>query len=722
MSRLPEIEGRKPSIFVFMAFMIAMVALCGTLVYAASIGAYSRIETRRAAADADRLHAIIVSAVQAVLREPETSLETASHFLALDPDHGQKSLMAIRESCDYFVALLELDAAGIVVREDFAPAPTAAWPGAGTAASPYRGADFSSTPFMEAMRSSDGVRWSSIHAGLDEGRREIYGGLRSGEGFIMGIMDFEVLAARLSELLGDNATGLSLTDQTGTFIVNRDMDKVDRRETELDFLTARLADPDGGVYRYTKKEGNESLEAVARRIPGVGWFAIVERPVGYAREALRQSLPLVSTLSLLSIGLAAGLASIAMRKLFLDVKAAGSEASRQDVAGSVSSLYFRETDSIMKAARDAAMRIRAEEEANERLAGLNAQLGKALRELAETQQALVASEREALQGAMSAALAHELNTPIAATVSAAAMTEAAAQDLLSFLSEAPCPAGELRTAALSLGALATAYDPESMPSGVERREAARVIQDMLAGRLGGADAAVGGADASLLAGRLVDLGAPASGSGPAESLAAAMATGVAAPALACLTAAEIVASSRVILSAMASAHSVVGSLREYTVPETLGGKRPVRVASSLEGAIALLYAHTRRGVELKLDLGADPWIDAEPGTVKRIWLGMIAEALDAISYRGRIEMGVYSEGGRAVVRFSLPDADAGDRVPDDACGDARAAKPGGMSLESLGRLVGMTGGELSSIRTDGRLIHAISFPERTGGGATGAKP
>ena len=101
---------------------------------------------------------------------------------------------------------------------------------------------------------------------------------------------------------------------------------------------------------------------------------------------------------------------------------------------------------------------------------------------------------------------------------------------------------------------------------------------------------------------------------------------------------------------------------------------------------------------------------------------MIAEALDAISYRGRIEMGVYSEGGRAVVRFSLPDADAGDRVPDDACGDARAAKPGGMSLESLGRLVGMAGGELSSIRTDGRLIHEISFPERTGGGATGAKP
>jgi len=703
--------ARKPSITSFLFFMIAMVALCGSLVYATSLALFARTEGQRANDEAERLSSVIGSSIKAVLREPEATMEMAGVMVVSDPDHMDMTLTSIQRDSRYFRSVMWLNQYGIV--EAVAPP-----------SSLYAGADYSSAPFMLNVRNAGKVRWSSIYAGLDEGTREISIGLGMGTGVIMGILDFDALAARLAVLLGDSASGLSLADSGGTYIVHKDRARVDRRESDHELLEQRLKDPAAAVYRFARGDSRDAPRVIALRVPETDWFAIVERPANFAMGAFLESIPLVSLIAALTISLAAGLAAIATRRLLLDVKAAGREAEQPGGADIVASLYFRETAAILTAARAAAEKMRMKEEANARLETLNLQLEKALSDLANAQVALVESEREAVAGMMAAAMAHELNTPIAAADSAAGEAERAALDILSYARCTTVNDADVQAAAAVLAGVAQAYDPDCALNGLVRRKNSRIAEACLSRILRAArPEAVGKLDPSMLAERLIDLGVTVSPGTDMEIIAGALGANPDSTLL-FLAAAEIVVSSRVIKSGMAKAHAVVSSIKGYTASEGVGARRPVRVCASVEDAIALLYTRTKKGVELNVSLLADPWIDAEPGLLQRIWMSMIGNALDAIGYHGYIGVSVSLIDGFATIGFE----DSGPAIPEELLPSIWNAEygqklrdiRGGMNLASIRRLIDMAGGEASCSVVPGRTIFFIRFLGRDDEGSSGA--
>jgi len=701
---------RKPSITAFLFFMIAAVAICGFLVFGTSLILFARSDGLRADDEAERLSVIIGSSIKAVLSEPESIMELAGAMIDSDPSHVDMILQTIRRDSRYFRSVMWLDQNGIV--RSVAPP-----------SSLYAGADYSSAPFMADIRSAVTVRWSSIYAGLDEGTREISMRLDAGTGVVMGILDFDALAARLAVLLGNSAAGLSLADSGGTYIVHKDRTRVDRRESDHELLEQRLNDPVAAVYRFTRGDARNAPRVIARRVPETGWFAIVERPADFAMDTFLESVPFVSVMAALAISFAAGLATIATRRLVLDVKAAGREAENSGGTDAAETLYFRETAAILTAARAAAGRMRAKEEDNARLEALNARLEKALSDLAAAQAALIESEREAVTGMMATAMAHELNTPIAAADSAAGEAERAALDVLAYARRNPDLKPLAQSAAAVIVGLAEAYDPDYALNGLDRRKSSKIAEACLAKalRVAGLEP-VEELDAFILAGQLVDLGVTASDSADMETIAGAL--GVCTDmTLSLLAAAEIVVSSRVIKSGMAKAHAVVSTIKGCTASESPGGRRPVRVGASVEDAIALLYTRTKKGVELKVSLMDDPWIDAEPGLLQRVWMSMIGNALDAIDYHGYIGIRISTLNGIATIDFE----DSGPAVPEEmllSVWNPEYAQNfrdirGGMNLASIRRLIDMTGGQASCSVVSGHTIFSIRFCARDGEGASG---
>lgn len=570
---------------------------------------------------------------------------------------------------------------------------------------------------MRRIRSSSGLCWSTIHAGLDEGAREISLGMTLDGGSILAILDFDALASRLAELLGPSASGLSLADSSGTYIVHRDRNKVDRRETDGGLLSSRLADPGADTYRFVRGTGRDATSVLARRIPELDWFAIVDRPADYALEGFKNTLLPVSAMAALAIGLAAAFAVVATRRLMLDVQAAGHEAEHPENGVRAGSMYFKETIAIRDATRAAAERMRAKDADNVRLKN-------ALDELAQAQKALVESERLAVQGAMAATMAHELNTPIAAVDSAAVTTERSAREILEYAGRSPDMAAA--SAARALAGLVDAYDPAVAPTGPARRKLVRRLESILSSRLEATECRGGDeTDPGMLASRLVDLGLTLDNEDGAVRIIDGLCAVDMGATLSALSAAEIAISCRVAKSAMAKAHAVVSSIRGYANTESGEGARPIRIRASVEEALALLYVRTKRDVRLELAVEADPWVRAQPATLERIWMNMIANALDAIGYRGYLGIRVGARDGRAIIEF----ADSGPAIPDvllrtlwqqDAASRLQGERSG-INLAPVKQLVDLAGGEIQCRSSPGHTVFTISFPEHAGSGSSESK-
>jgi signal transduction histidine kinase len=153
--------------------------------------------------------------------------------------------------------------------------------------------------------------------------------------------------------------------------------------------------------------------------------------------------------------------------------------------------------------------MRAKDAANERLEALNVRLAQTLDELSRAQAALLESERLAVQGTMAAAMAHELNTPIAAADSAASAAASAAGDILGYVAKNPSWDPKASAAAAALQEAADGYDPARALTGPDRRSATRSMEKALASALSGlkrSEDKLEELEPVVLASRLVDLG------------------------------------------------------------------------------------------------------------------------------------------------------------------------------------------------------------------------
>ncbi len=675
-----------------MAALVATVVASGFVIYAVSLGVLAGVDRDESLKETETLSTVAASTIRAVLREPVPMLESVARALGRDPTPPETILGQALDSSTYLESLwyLNRDAVVIYARPE---------------SRSIVGTDLSNLELIRQVRAAGEPRWSSVYAGLDEGRRELAMALPARDGYVVAVLDFERLAARVGQTFGafweDGRSTIALTDSGGAYIVHRDSDMVDRRVTDQGLLARRLEDPQAPSYSFTRDPGAVVVTAV--RIPETGWYAIVERPASLLKRSIARSFPPVSIVAALTIALSLTLAVRSSRLLLLDIKAAGLDIERSGEPGQ--RMHFKETAAIRNAARAAANRIRAKEADNKRLEALNVRLATTLEELERAQEALVESERRAVRGTMASVMAHELNSPIAAADSAAGAASMAAVDILSFVERGWPWSKDASGSAAALRGLVDAYEPESAATGPERRAVTAALERELSGirpDLSAVD----------IASRLADIGYSRADKPVIRTIRAALSGEGADAALSCLSAAEIVASCKVARAAMAKANAVVVSIK--TLSEDPSSKKPLKLAVSLEEAVSLLYIRTKKGVSFDLKVAGDLWIRARPEALQRVWMSLLSNALEVMTYRGSLSLAARRSGERVVVRIE----DSGPPVPsdkmqnlwDDSMGRAQAYERGSVPLALIRNLVSELGGDIQCASAAGRTSFIVSLP------------
>lgn len=338
----------------------------------------------------------------------------------------------------------------------------------------------------------------------------------------------------------------------------------------------------------------------------------------------------------------------------------------------------------------------------ERIRGRTAELTAALAELSAAQDRLVLSEKLASLGQLIAGIAHELNTPLGAITSASRSQGSLLRDRLfdaMSLYGSLDGSGSAAFEELARRAL-TGTDALSSSSRAERKAA---LEALAGTGLEADDDAVGiVADYGLY-------GSPAALTGLAGS-----AKGAAA--LAALgVVAGIKRSSDIVALAAEKAAMTVRALGYYSGGRPTDPPRVVDPAEGLEAALAFLRDSLRFGVEVTRDYdpGARARIDGD--RFAQVWINLIRNALQAMSYAGGLGLSVRRDGGRVIVGVADdgPGIPSGirDRVFEPFFTTKRPGEGVGLGLDICRMIVSENGGDIRFETGPRGTVFLVSLPQ-----------
>ncbi|MBL8967846.1 MAG: hypothetical protein JNG85_12640, partial [Spirochaetaceae bacterium] len=362
----------------------------------------------------------------------------------------------------------------------------------------------------------------------------------------------------------------------------------------------------------------------------------------------------------------------------------------------------------LNAELEAKVTLRTEDlaDANLELQAANAELARALEELKDAQSKILVSEKLAALGRLTAGIAHELNTPLAA-IAASARFEL--KTLGEGLDELFRAAARLPEEALELVRLArdTSLKASASPLTADppaERRARREAEAALA--------AAGVGDTELFAEQLVELGLSWLAPRAAPFLA-----GADGPDFLQLLRGVIGAyrAARVTEDAVAKASRVVAALRTYSRGGEDEAPTVVELGPQLRSIVDLYYNQTKRGIELAIDIPTGLAVFARREAIARIWFNLLNNAVQAVGESGRIEVSAEAAGdGELLVSIR----DSGPGIPEDLKRrifepffTTKAAGEGtGLGLDIARRLARADGGDISFESEPGRTIFTVRLP------------
>ena len=337
----------------------------------------------------------------------------------------------------------------------------------------------------------------------------------------------------------------------------------------------------------------------------------------------------------------------------------------------------------------------------------NAALEDALRDLKASQRKMLLAEKMATLGQLVVGLAHELNTPLGAIASAAETSAAAVAGLPGVLAlhRSLDEAGAEAFAALA-GDLSFRPERDRASDRRARRRNLALLES------------AGIADPSLAAERLSDLGYE----GGEEELLAACRLPRFTEILSAAHLLESVArSDYVVREASAQAARVVRTLKTYSRRDEDEEPAPSDLREQLDSVLLLLENRLKRGVEVERDYGEVPAVTCRRDRLCQVWMNLITNALQAMEYRGRLELSTRLVGDRVEVGVT----DDGPGIPEGIRGrvfepffTTKVAGDGlGLGLDICRTILDEMGASISFESRPGRTRFAVSLRIKAEGGA-----
>ena len=274
-------------------------------------------------------------------------------------------------------------------------------------------------------------------------------------------------------------------------------------------------------------------------------------------------------------------------------------------------------------------------------------------EIAQSQQALVQSEKLAAIGRLAAGMAHELNNPAAAATRGA-------QHLLGNIRQGRYTSAELAVMTLDKGQVdriwelgakvrAKVHDPENLDS-LERADLERDLEDWSesVGLPAPPDPALM-LEAGLRPHMLEELTPHFS----PEQLS--LVVRVLTEFLERELLAEQVGQGAKRIS------ELVGTLKSYTYMDR-AGEHVVDINTGINDTLIMMQSELKRGVEVHRELAPDlPCVEGNSGEINQVWTNLIDNAVDAMEGSGRLEIATCRVGDEIVVTFR----DDGPGIPPD---------------------------------------------------------
>jgi signal transduction histidine kinase len=371
---------------------------------------------------------------------------------------------------------------------------------------------------------------------------------------------------------------------------------------------------------------------------------------------------------------------------------------------------YSDMDAIIGSMNDMAGKVRTKSEelvaANSllerRVAERTAELEKALVEQRLLQERLIQSEKLTALGQVSSGIAHEMNTPLAAISSAsrniAEYLDGALPGLLPFIESLDRAERSLYEGVARLGF----QENTTLGAALPARRLSRRIRDDLE--------EAGIADAAELAEKLVDLGLH---DRVRELL----------PLLATRRDLEIVSAAgeaviarrmaRVIEESSQRAAGVVTAFRSFLSPEAGGEDRVVDAAEDVGRALALMHSMLAHGIEVRTSLESAP-IRGSPEKLALVWMNLVRNAVQAMGYRGVLEVRTERRGDAVVVSViddgpGIPDA-IRERIFEPFFTTKKKGEGMGIGLDICRRIVESHGGTISFESRPGRTAFSVALP------------
>jgi signal transduction histidine kinase len=371
---------------------------------------------------------------------------------------------------------------------------------------------------------------------------------------------------------------------------------------------------------------------------------------------------------------------------------------------------YSDMDAIIGSMNDMARKVREKSDelvaANSllerRVSERTVELKEALVEQRLLQDRLIQSGKLSALGQVSAGIAHELNTPLGAIISAnRTVTEffdGALPGLLPFIDSLDPAERSLFDEVARLGFQENRTLAAALPS--------RSLSREILGRLEEA----GIADAAELVAKLMDLGLH----GRVQELV---------PLLTTRRNIEIVSNAgetviarrmvQIIEESSQRSASVVSAFRSYLSPEAGEEDRVVDAAEDIRRTLALMHSVLKHGIEVRASLAPAP-IRGSSEKYMLVWMNLLRNAAQAMEYRGILEVCTERRGEAVVVSV----IDHGPGIPADLRGRIfepffTTKGPGegmGIGLDICRRIVGSYRGTISFESRPGRTEFSVCLP------------